>query len=148
MELERRLVIKFLHVKGIRLGNIVTELSDMSGRYVHAKPSIKYWPHQLRLGRKDLTIHHLSGRPTLDDTDAEISSMFRISPFSAPRSASAGIQTLSEKVSALKPEIGQKLNDPVVEQLSTDFSELRKEVLTLKMQIATTSPHYDQNRTP
>jgi hypothetical protein len=43
---------------------------------------------------------------------------------SALRSASAGIQTLSEEVSALKTQIAQKLNDPVVEQLSTDFNEL------------------------
>jgi hypothetical protein len=51
-----------------------------------------------------------------------------------------GIQTLSAQVIALKTDIGQKLklklnlnlNDPVLEQFSTDFSELRKEVLTLK----------------
>jgi hypothetical protein len=48
---------------------------------------------------------------------------------------STGIQTLSEEVSALKTQIGQKVNDPVVEQLSTEFNELRKEVLTLKTQI-------------
>jgi hypothetical protein len=58
---------------------------------------------------------------------------------SALRSASAGIQTLSEEVSALKKQIGQKLDDPVVEQLSTDFSELRKSMLTQKAHIATIS---------
>jgi hypothetical protein len=39
------------------------------------------------------------------------------------RSASAGIQTLSEEDSALKTEIAQKLNDPVVEQLSTNLEK-------------------------
>jgi hypothetical protein len=59
---------------------------------------------------------------------------------SAFRSASAGIQTALEGVSDLKTQIGQKLNDPVLEQLSPNFIELRKEVLTLKAQIAVLSP--------
>jgi archaellum component FlaC len=59
---------------------------------------------------------------------------------SALRSDSAGLQTLSEEVSALKTEIEQKLNDAVVEQLSTDFIELRKEVLTLKVELLQCQP--------
>jgi chromosome segregation ATPase len=55
---------------------------------------------------------------------------------SALRSASARIQTLSAEVSSLKTQIGQKLNDPVVEQLSTEFNELRREVSSLKTQIS------------
>jgi hypothetical protein len=50
---------------------------------------------------------------------------------SALRSAAAGIQTLWEVVSAVKIQIAQKLNDPVVEQLSTEFIELRNEVSAL-----------------
>jgi hypothetical protein len=73
----------------------------------------------------------------LQDKVAQLSTDFRclVGEISALRSASAGIQTLSEEVSALKTEIGQKLNDPVVKQLSTDFIEPRKEVLILKPQI-------------
>jgi hypothetical protein len=41
-----------------------------------------------------------------------------------------------EDVSALKTQIGLKLNDPVVDQLSTGFSELREELSILKTQIA------------
>jgi hypothetical protein len=63
-----------------------------------------------------------------------------------------GIQTRSEEVSALKRQIPQKLNDPVVEQLSTDFRELRKEVLILKMRIAvmsrTITPSQNQPPSP
>jgi chromosome segregation ATPase len=40
-----------------------------------------------------------------------------VAEFSALRSASPAIRTLSEEVSALKTQIGQKLNNPVVEQL-------------------------------
>jgi hypothetical protein len=47
-----------------------------------------------------------------------------VAEFSALRSASPGIRALSEEVSALKTHIGHKLNDPVVEQLSTEFIEL------------------------
>jgi hypothetical protein len=44
-----------------------------------------------------------------------------VGEISALRSAAAGIQTLSEELSALKTQIGRKLNDPVVKQLSTEF---------------------------
>jgi hypothetical protein len=53
------------------------------------------------------------------------------------QSATAGIPTLSEELSAEKMEIAQKLSDPVVEQLSMKMSELRKEVLSLKAEITT-----------
>jgi uncharacterized protein YdcH (DUF465 family) len=59
-----------------------------------------------------------------------------VGEISALRSASARIQTFSEEVSALKTQITQKLNDPVVEQLSMELSEVRKQVLTLKIKIA------------
>jgi FtsZ-binding cell division protein ZapB len=71
---------------------------------------------------------------------------------SALRSAAAGIQTLSEEVFAQKRPIAQKLNDPVVEQPSTNLSELRKEVLTQKAQIAamslTVNPSQNQPPSP
>jgi uncharacterized protein YdcH (DUF465 family) len=77
----------------------------------------------------------------LQDKVTQLSTDFGrlVGEVSALRSASAGIQTLLEKVSALKTQIEQKVNDPVVEQLSTDFSELRQELLTLKAQIAAMS---------
>jgi hypothetical protein len=55
------------------------------------------------------------------------------------QSAAATIHTLLKELSAQKTEIGQKLSDPVLEQFSRDFSELRKEVLTLKVPIAAMS---------
>jgi uncharacterized protein YdcH (DUF465 family) len=83
----------------------------------------------------------------LQDKVTQLSTDFGrlVGEVSALRSASARIQTLSEEVSALKTQIGQKLNDPIIEQLSTEFSELRKEVLTLKAQIAPMSltPSFD-----
>jgi ABC-type transporter Mla subunit MlaD len=60
--------------------------------------------------------------------------------FSTLRSAAAEIGTLSGDVSALKRQISAVLRDPVVQQLSMDLSELRKEVLALKCQIAAVPP--------
>jgi phage host-nuclease inhibitor protein Gam len=48
----------------------------------------------------------------------------RVGEVSALRSTSAQIQTLSGEISALKAEIAQKLKDPVLEQLSTEFNEV------------------------
>jgi hypothetical protein len=42
MELEQYHVIKFLHVKCLKLDEIATELSNTDGRNVHAPLSIKY----------------------------------------------------------------------------------------------------------
>jgi FtsZ-binding cell division protein ZapB len=59
---------------------------------------------------------------------------------SALRSASAGIETLSEEISALKAQNAQKQRDAVVEQFSMNFIELRQELLTQKAQIAAMPP--------
>jgi archaellum component FlaC len=84
------------------------------------------------------TNRHSHVIPMLEDKVTQLSTDFgRLGgEVSALRSASAGIQTLSEEVSALKRQIAQKQSDPVVEQFSTEFIELRKEVLTLKGEIA------------
>jgi hypothetical protein len=85
MEVEQRCIIKFLHLKGLKLGDILVELSTLYGEDAYTRPSIKYWLHQLKLGRTNLTTQHVGGRPYLDDTDAEILLVLRISPFSSVR---------------------------------------------------------------
>jgi hypothetical protein len=88
----------------------------------------------------------------LQNNVAQLSTDFErfVGVVSGLRSAASGIQTFVEEVCALKMEIGHKLKDPVVEQLSTEFSELRKEVLTQKAQIAGRSPTVtpSQNQLP
>jgi hypothetical protein len=78
----------------------------------------------------------------LQDKVTQLSTDFGrlVGEVSALRSAAAGIQTLSQEVSPVKPQIAQKLSDPVVEQLSTKLSELQEEVLTVKVQSAGMSP--------
>jgi hypothetical protein len=82
MELEQHHIIKFLHLTDLKLGDIVVELSSLSGKDAHTRSSIKYWLHQLRLGRIDLTTQHAGGRPPLDDIDTELLSVLSPSPFS------------------------------------------------------------------
>jgi hypothetical protein len=85
MELEHRHIIKFLHLKGLKLDGIATELSNMYDQDAYAKSRIKYWLYQLTRGRKNMTTQHMGRRPTLDDTDAEILSIHRRSPFPSVR---------------------------------------------------------------
>jgi hypothetical protein len=85
MELEQRHMIKFLHLKGLKLQEIATELSSAYGQNAHARRNIKYWLHQIKLGRTDLQTQHVRGRPPLDDADAEILSLLRKFQFSPVR---------------------------------------------------------------
>jgi predicted RNase H-like nuclease (RuvC/YqgF family) len=58
-----------------------------------------------------------------------------VEEISTLRSATTAMQTLSGKFLTLKRQVAQKMKDSVVEQLSTDFNELQREVFTLKDQI-------------
>jgi hypothetical protein len=83
MELKQRHLIEFLHVKGLKVHKIATELSSIYGWDACAPPSIKYWLYQIRLGRTDLQTQHVGKPPPLDDIDAEIVSVLRKFPFSS-----------------------------------------------------------------
>jgi hypothetical protein len=63
MEAEQRYIIKFLHLKGLKLGDVVVERSNPYGEDAYTRPSIKYWIHQLKLGRTDLMTQQVGGRP-------------------------------------------------------------------------------------
>jgi transposase len=85
MELEQRRIIKFWHLKGLKLQEIATELFSA---YIHmarmrARPSIKYWLHQIKLERTDLQTQHIGGRPPLNDADAETLSLLQTLPSSS-----------------------------------------------------------------
>jgi hypothetical protein len=71
MDLEQCHFIKFLGMKGLKLGQIVKELSSTYGPDAYTPPSIKYWLHQIKLGRITLRTQHAGGRLPLDNTDAQ-----------------------------------------------------------------------------
>jgi hypothetical protein len=75
MGLEQRHIIRFLSSKDLKLDSIATDLSGPYGQDASEQASTKFWMHQLKLGRTDLTAQHADRRPALDDTDTEIVSV-------------------------------------------------------------------------
>jgi chromosome segregation ATPase len=103
-----------------------TEDSDARGRMAKVEENANQHNHVIEV---------------LQDKITQLSTYFELlrGEVSIFRSAAAGIQTPSEEFSALKTQIGQNMNNPVVEQLSTDLKELRKEFLIQKAEIAAMS---------
>jgi hypothetical protein len=69
MELEQHHIIRLLHLKGLKLHEIATKLSNLYGQDAYATLTIKYWLHQIKVRRTE----HFGGRPRLDDIDFEMS---------------------------------------------------------------------------
>jgi hypothetical protein len=138
MDLEERHVIKFLHLKGLKLEAIAVELADAYGQDAYTKPSIKYWVHQIKLGRTDLTTQHIGGRPTLDDIDAEILSALRKYPFSSVRTigdslgipASNGYSHVVER-SGFKSYLLRWIRHMLTAELRHKRVELSKQLLSV-----------------
>jgi hypothetical protein len=59
--MEQRNIIKFLRNKGLKLLEIAQELSSAYDPDAHTPPSIKYWFHQIKLGRTHLRTQHAGG---------------------------------------------------------------------------------------
>jgi hypothetical protein len=54
-EVEQRVIIKFLRFKGMKLVYIHHELIQVFGEEVYALPRVRYWIHQLKIGRTIMT---------------------------------------------------------------------------------------------
>jgi hypothetical protein len=85
MDREQRHIIKFLRVEDLKLGEIAPELSTGYGPDVYTPSSIKYWFHQIKLGRTNIRTQHAGGRPPVDDNDAEMLLLLRKYLFSSVR---------------------------------------------------------------
>lgn len=59
MKLEQCHVVKFLHLEGLKLCEIAIKLSNMHGEDAYATAGIKYWLHELMLGRTDLQTQYI-----------------------------------------------------------------------------------------
>jgi hypothetical protein len=106
MDPEQRHVIKFLRMKGPKLGKIAKELSTVYSPDAYTPSSIKYRLHQIIVRRTDLRAQHAGGRPLPDDIDAEFLSLLRKHPFSS-------VQTITE---SLKIPVST-LYSPLVEKI-------------------------------
>jgi hypothetical protein len=98
MEPKQLHVLKLSHIKSLELDEIDMGLSNAYNRDVFAPPSIKHWPHQIKLGRTGLQIQHVGGRPLRDDIDAEIISVLRKFPFSSVRTIDDSLNILVSTV--------------------------------------------------
>jgi hypothetical protein len=98
-----------LQVEDVKLDEIATELSNTSGLDADAPPSIKYWLHQIKLGRTDHLTQHVGGRPPLDSIKAEIISILRQFPFSSVRTIAGSLNIPASIISIhLVEKIGLK----------------------------------------
>jgi hypothetical protein len=59
MQIDQRDVVSHLHSKGIKLPAIVAELAAVYHEDAFGENRVKYWPHEIKLHRSDL-----SDRPT------------------------------------------------------------------------------------
>jgi hypothetical protein len=98
MDPEQRHMIKFLRIKGLKIGEMAKEISNTYCPDAYTPPSINYWLHQIKLGRTDLRTCHAGGRALLDDIDAEFLLLLRKYPFSS-------MQTIAESPAILPSTI-------------------------------------------
>jgi hypothetical protein len=92
MYLERRHIIKFLHIQGLKLGEIAQKLPSAYRPDPYTSPSVNSCLHQIKLRRTDLRTQHPAGRPPLDDIGAEILSFLRKYPFSSVRTTAESLE--------------------------------------------------------
>jgi hypothetical protein len=55
MDVEQRVIIKFLRFKRMKLVDIHHQLHEVFGEETYAFPRAKYWTHQLETGRTIMT---------------------------------------------------------------------------------------------
>jgi hypothetical protein len=72
MEIEQRYVVSSLHPKGMKLSAIVAELAAVYHEDAFDGNRVKYWRHEIKLHRFDLSDRPSSGRLPLEDIDARI----------------------------------------------------------------------------
>jgi hypothetical protein len=84
-EIEQRYVVSCLHCNGMKLPAIVTERAAVYHEDAFAENRVKYWLHEIKLHRSDLSDRASSGRPPLEDIDALILQVWESEPwFSVP----------------------------------------------------------------
>jgi hypothetical protein len=69
MEIEQRYVVSYLHRKGMLLPAIVAELAAVDQEDTFDENKVKYWLHEIKLRRSDLSDRSTSGPPPLEDND-------------------------------------------------------------------------------
>jgi transposase len=85
MEIEQRYVVSYLHRKGMKLPAIVAELVAVYHEDAFDENRVKYWLHEIKLHRSDLSDQLSSGQSPLKDIDAQILQVLEAEPWSSIR---------------------------------------------------------------
>jgi len=92
LKVEQRFVISYLRRKKLKMIPILEELQAVYGEDSLKEDDVKYWIHELKLGRTMLTDDYHPGRPLLDDVDARILRRLAREPYSSMRSLSDSLK--------------------------------------------------------
>jgi hypothetical protein len=65
MEIEQRYVVNYLHRKGVKLPAAVAEPAAVCHEDVSDENRVKYWLHEIKFHRSDLSDRPSSGLPLL-----------------------------------------------------------------------------------
>jgi hypothetical protein len=71
IEIRQRYVVSDLHRRGMKLPEIVAELASVYREEAFDENRVKYWLHKVELRRFDFSDRPSSGKPSLEDTDAQ-----------------------------------------------------------------------------
>jgi hypothetical protein len=85
MEIKKSYVARYFHRKGLKLPAIVAELVPVYHEDAFDENRMKYWLHEIKLDRSDLSDRPNSGRPPLEDIDARILQILEAEPWSSFR---------------------------------------------------------------
>jgi hypothetical protein len=83
MEIKQRYVVSYLHCKGMKLPAIVAELAAVHHEDAFEENRMKYWLHEIKLHHSDPSDRPSSGRPPLEDIDAQIMQVLEAEPWSS-----------------------------------------------------------------
>jgi transposase len=109
MKIEERDVASYLHRKGMKLTAIVSELAVIYQEDAFDENRVKYWLHEIKLHRYDLSDRPSSGRPPLADIDARILQVLEAEPWFSVRMIAEFLKVPASKVHLhLTPSLNMK----------------------------------------
>jgi hypothetical protein len=107
MEIEQRYVVSSLHRKTMKLPVIVAEPAAVYHEDGFDENGMKYWLHEIKLHRPDLSDRPSSGRLPLEDIDARILQVLEAEPWSSVRTI---VESLKIPASAVNLHLITPLN--------------------------------------